>query len=102
MLVGMVVLAGRLERMWRPRLRKAPSGAGGKIPSSEEPEASSSGPATMGSTDDGWIMHDFSKEAGTRVERKVLTRGGDCGFGTGFTFTCCAELVMNAGWFVLI
>jgi hypothetical protein len=109
MLVGMVVVAGRLEREGRSRSCKGeeterPSACGGEIPSSEKPESSSSGPAMCpltGSTDDGWIVHKFSKEA-DGVGHEVLTRGGGCGFGAGFAFTCWAELVMNAGWFVLM
>jgi hypothetical protein len=32
----------------------------------------------------------------------MLTRGDACGFGVKFAFACCADPVMNAGWFVLM
>ena len=71
MLVGVLELVvGRLERDVRSRScsveeTERPSGRGGKIPSSDNPDSSSSAPAgcpLTGSTDDGYVEPNVNRE----------------------------------------
>jgi hypothetical protein len=65
MLEGVVVLEGRLvreerSRSWRVEETERLSERGGKIPSSDEPDSSSSAPGACpltGSTDDGYKVN---------------------------------------------
>jgi len=110
MLVGMAVLAVRLERegrsrSWTVEETERPSGRGGKIPSSEVPESSSSGPATCpltGSEDDGCKIEFCLALLEKCGSCKMLTCRGTCGLTDEAAFACWADLVMNAGWFVLM